>query len=172
MPALSRWFSPIGGLAVALCATASPGYLPTVGPAPLRFETPAPLATVPVVLPPLVFIEPRPAAGTNETVASASPTNGPNTEAAEVMTPGPAEIPILASPLGPLVPIGVPTNPPAAPFDTEVVAPQMLLRYFMHPVGTNSAAISAFAPVGFVPPQPLAPPSSSATFETTPPARP
>jgi hypothetical protein len=170
MPALSRWFSPIGGLAVALSAAAGPGYLPTVGPAPVRFETPAPPVVAPVALPPLVFIEPRPATDTNETVAPAVPT-GPvvaTTEAASA----PVEPSILISPLGPLEPAGGATNSPAAPADTEVVAPQMLLKYFTRPAGTNSAGVSIFAPVGFVPPQPLVPPSSSATFQTTPSAKP
>lgn len=170
MPALSRWFSPIGGLAVALCAAAGPGYLPTVGPAPVRFETPAPLVEATVPLPPLVFIEPRPA---TDTVTAASPTSpAPNvTSAAPTETPtsASAESSVFISPLGPPEPTGVATNAPA---DTEVVAPQMLLKYFTRPAGTNSAGISVFAPVGFVPPQPLAPPSSSATFQTVPPAKP
>jgi len=176
MPALSRWLSPIGGLAVALSATAGEGYLPTVGPAPVRFETPAPPAPVTVAFPPLVFIEPRPLTDTNETVAPASPAesvpNLPGAAPTEVTPPPPAEVTIFVSPLGPLEPTGVATNSLAAPAETEVIAPQMLLKYFMRPAGTNSAGVSIFAPVGFVPPQPLAPPSSSATFQTTPPAKP
>jgi hypothetical protein len=178
MPALSRWLSPIGGLAVALSATAGQGYLPTVGPAPVRFETPAPPAPVMVALPPLVFIEPRPLTDTNETVASTSPAaatappNLPGAAPTEATTSSPAEVTVFVSPLGPLEPTGVATNSLAAPAETEVIAPQMLLKYFMRPAGTNSAGVSIFAPVGFVPPQPLAPPSSSATFQTTPPAKP
>lgn len=174
MPALSRWLSPIGGLAVALSATAGQGYLPTVGPAPVRFETPAPPAPVTVALPPLIFIEPRPLTDTNETVASASPAAAtePGAAPTETATSPPAETTVLVSPLGPLESIGVTTNPLAPPVDTEVIAPQMLLKFFMRPAGTNSAGVSIFAPVGFVPPQPLAPPSSSATFQTTPPAKP
>src|SRR5689334_18269119 len=130
MPALLRWFSPIGGLAVVLCATGGPGYLSTVGPAPLRFETPAPPVVTPVVLPPLVFIEPRPAADTNETVTSASPAASVPSAAPVATTSSPAEPSIIVSPLGPLEPAGTGTNAPAVPTETEVVAPQMLLKYF------------------------------------------
>lgn len=176
MPALLRWFSPIGGLAVALCATAAgPGYLPTVGPAPLRFEIPAPPVVAPAALPPLVFIEPRRPADADETVASASPaTPAPGVPAATPTAPAtsPAESSVLVSPLGPLEPFAAATNSPAVTSDSEVVAPQMLLKYFVRPAGTNSAGVSIFAPVGFVPPQPLTPPSSSATFQTAPPAKP
>ena len=53
------------------------------------------------------------------------------------------------------------------------MAAQMFLQYFTGQAGTNSRGLSVFAPVGFVPPLPLsAPPSSSATFQTTAPGKP
>jgi hypothetical protein len=47
------------------------------------------------------------------------------------------------------------------------------MRYFTGDVGTNGAGVSVVSPVGFVPPLPIGPPpSSSATFQTTPPGKP
>jgi hypothetical protein len=171
MPALLRQLSLIGLLAFTLCATAATGYLPKVGPPPVRFEPPAPLREEPrVVLPPLAVLEPlRP----------------PPVEIAKAATPPKESVPAEpALPIGETtvaVPVVVPAMPMlvidpgttnAAPDDHGVLAPQMFMKYFTGQPGTNGNGISFFAPVEFVPPVPVAPVSSTATFETTPPGKP
>jgi hypothetical protein len=52
---------------------------------------------------------------------------------------------------------------------TEVPLAQLFLQYFGSRHGnTNGNGVGLLAPVGFVPPQPIIPPSSSASFKTTP----
>jgi hypothetical protein len=172
MPAILRRLSPVGWLAAALCATAGPAYLPTVGPPAIRFEKPAPVpAESPVLLPPLSFIEPRPA------VPSAEP-------ASPLAQPGPLAPAEPANPLVDVAPLDsvLPPNAPATVMDPSAtnaalpdpsaLAPQMFMKYFTGRPGTNGNGVSIYAPVGFVPPLPVAPPSSSASFQTTPPGKP
>ena len=59
-----------------------------------------------------------------------------------------------------------------ATVEGEPLVPQMFMKYFIGGTGTNANGVSIFSPVGFVPPLPIVPPSSSATFQTVPPGKP
>ena len=164
MPGISRRFSRFGLLAMAVSATAGPGYLPTVGPAPLRFQPPPPPTAVePVDLPPLAVTEP-PAKPTTHGAEAAEPTSPPSPPV-DPGTPSLEQAALEPPPAAPMVPLPPPVPGP--------MAAQMFLQYFTGHAGTNSMGLSVFAPVGFVPPLPLsAPPSSTATFQTTAPGTP
>jgi len=166
---LHRPLSQIGLLVAAICATAGPAYLPIVGPPALRFEAPLiPSAGPTIILPPLAAVERPSTAAIGEPPAPA------------VLSP-PAEstnAPPLFTPFDPNAPNPLAIEPsatnlvnsPAA--ETELLAPQMFLKYFTGRHGTNTTGVSLFAPVGFVPPLPVTPPSRSATFQTTAPGKP
>jgi len=120
-----------------------------------------------MTLAPLPVIESRASVSTGEP-ALPTPSSNPATTTnsnppAVLLDPGISSLTPEASATNSLV--GV------AP-EAEFIAPQMFLKYFTGQPGTNSAGVSLFAPVGFVPPLPVAPPSSSATFQTTPPGKP
>ena len=168
MPALLRRLSPVGLLTAALCATAGPGYLPKVGPPPVRFERPTPApAEPPVVLPPLAVIEPRPTSPQLDTAVPAPVT--PNEPVHPVESAPPSEA--LITPERPALMMEPPSTNTVA-IDQGILGPQMFMKYFTGQPGTNGSGISIFAPVGFVPPLPATPPSSSASFQTTPPGKP
>jgi hypothetical protein len=183
MPARTRKLIQSALLAVALNATAASTYLPLVGPPALRFEAPRvePLSAQPK-LPPLPPLEPKvailqpapPAAG--ETAPGTHPTP-PFAE------PGPGGVSTNSAPPSETIPEGTPqppaspSPPPAAdpaPGPIENLTPQMFMKFFSGRPGTNSAGSSTtiFAPLPFIPPAPPTPPSSTATFQTTPPAKP
>ena len=159
---MMRQLSLAGLLVVALRASAGPGYLPVVGPPALRFETPRPAPLAPLIpLPPLITIEPRPDPSAND-----SPSPGPDLSNAafnSVLT-DPFAVPEIAGP----VPTPATSVAPSAPAETETLVPQMFMKYFTGRTGTNLSGVSLYAPVGFVPPLPIVPVSSSATFQTTP----
>jgi hypothetical protein len=136
-----------GALAVAGFAAASPGYLPCVGPAPLRFRPPPPVINQIVLAAPEV--EPVP------TVASPVPF-GPMPELPPA--PPPTEPPAIIN----HVSSGIPdtTRP------EEVVSPQMLLKYFNK--STNGTSSSVITPLDFTPPKSPEPPPSKATYSTGP----
>lgn len=175
---MMRPLSSVGLLVVALCTSAGQGYLPVVGPPALRFAPPPPP-------PPAVLIPLPPLSG----------------EAGEPGGKGAGEIPFFPpgslSPQLPFSPAADSTNaavdpvfidpfvvPPATvpvpgpPANTtpavqpETLVPQMFMKYFIGGAGTNGTGVSIFSPVDFVPPLPIVPPSSSATFQTVPPAKP
>lgn len=164
-------------LAVAFSAAAGPVYLPAVGPPALRFEAPRvePLHAPPR-LPPLPPLEPKAAIEQPAPVDVVEPVTG---------TP-PAVFPATNHPAStPANVAGGTQEPPAAPAGflpapeprsgpIENLTPQMFMKFFTGRPGTNTAAsgTTIFAPLPFMPPVPPAPPSSSATFQTTPPARP
>ncbi|MGP8201484.1 MAG: hypothetical protein ACLQU4_18495 [Limisphaerales bacterium] len=141
------------GLSFVLFATLSavtgastcPGWLPTVGPAPLRFSAaPRPRATVvvsPVVAPVFAPVVPKAEKASPSRVAPEPPAQLP--KAATQVTPPPVE-----------------TAPPEV-----VISPQMLLKYFAKP--TNSVA-PADAPPEFTPPKPVEGLPGRATYETGP----
>jgi len=60
----------------------------------------------------------------------------------------------------------------AVPVESEPLVPRMFMKYFTGGTGTNANGVSFLSPVGFVPPLPIVPPSSSATFQTVPPGKP
>ena len=156
----------VGLLVVALRASAGPGYLSVVGPSALRFASPpAPPPAVLVPLPPLAAVEPHP---TSPAAESLPPVADPTSAAVE---------PVLIDPFAvPPVPEALPTPATnityAAPVESEPLVPQMFMKYFIGGAGTNANGVSIFSPVGFVPPLPIVPPSSSATFQTVPPGKP
>jgi hypothetical protein len=172
MPTILRRLSPVSLLAATLCAAAGQGYLPVVGPPPVRFEKPVPAPTEPpLVLPPLTVIEPRPA------VLPTDPAPTP-------LQPGPLALSEPANPivdLTPLDPVVSPVGPAlvmdplatnAPPVDTSILAPQMFMRYFTGQPGTNGNGISIFAPVGFVPPLPVPPAPPEPAVPVVPPSPP
>lgn len=158
------------------------GYLPAVGPAPLRFR--AEVDGAPFVLPPLAppdppFVKsketntveavtpttatPETNTVTNEAVETVSvpdtntmaqpmivDTNGVLSASAAVTTNVP---PAVANP-----PVFIAPSAGAAP-----MSPQMLLQFFRDRSGSNTTT-TIVAPVGFTPPAPAIPPSSTATF--------
>lgn len=155
-----------GFLVVALCASAGPGYLPVVGPPALRFASPPPPSpAVLAPLPPLAVVEPRPYAPTGEPPPL---TADPTSAAAEPVLIDPFAVPPVAEPL----PTPATNVTYAVPVESEPLVPQMFMKYFIGGTGTNANGVSIFSPVGFVPPLPIVPPSSSATFQTVPPGKP
>jgi len=159
-----RPLSSVGLLVVALCASAGQGYLPVIGPPALRFappSTPPPAVLIP--LPPLAGVDPRPTPSAVDPVPLA--TDSTNAAANQVLI-DPFAVPQAAEPV--LLPAPNLTSivPP------ETLVPQMFMKYFVGGAGTNGTGVSIFSPVNFVPPLPIVPPSSSATFQTVPPAKP
>jgi hypothetical protein len=160
----------------AAAAAAFPGYLPTVGPIPLRFATPAaPLN--PALLKPLTPPAPEPMAASDRSHPSET---GAAQEAPVVLQPGLTNgLPMVNSEPPP------PTEPPPPPtvsvsplsvlptLDTAnapPVTPQMLVPFFVSRFSnaTNTAGVSVVLPVGFAPPSPSPPLSSSATYQSPP----
>jgi hypothetical protein len=139
----------IGSLSLAALAAASPGYLPCIGPASLRFRpVPAPVTNqfvlpAPEPLPEPAAIAPKP----------------------EIPTP-PA--PVIVPPEPAAVTNQVSSAPAGSPPPDEVVSPQMLLRYFSK--STNGTSSGIIAPMDFTPPKAVDPASSSskATYSTGP----
>lgn len=157
------------------------GYLPAAGPAPLRFR--AEVDGAPFVLPPLAppdppFVKSKPdETNTVEAATAATVTNTITNEAVETMsTP---DINTVAQPLAvdtnsvlsasAAVTTNVPpavTSPPvfiAPGAGAAPMSPQMLLQFFRDRSGSNTTT-TIVAPVGFTPPAPAIPPSSTATF--------
>lgn len=155
---LACWLS-----AVALGASAAPGYLPTVGPPALRFAPPPPPPALLAFLPPLAVVEPRPDLPPPEPAPSSAETTN---AAVEPLFSDPFAVPPVAE----RIPSAVTNTIVVLPPEPQTLAPQMFLKYFLGG-GTNAAGVSILSPVGFEPPLPL-PPSSSATFQTVPPAKP
>ncbi|GEM_PF-1775612 len=129
---------------------AAPGYLPSVGPAPLRFRAPAP--------PP-----------STNAVALPMPAN-PVPDPAPLATNS-AKLPdVPASSSAPVPVVMAATNQPAAiggsSVDEPIVSPQMLLKYFAK--STNGVTTGVIAPIGFTPPRATELPSSKASYSTTP----
>jgi len=171
MPVITRRLIQVGLLAVTIAASAGDGYLPAVGPAPLRFELPAsPKVSPAVVLPPLVLVEtnrPTPQVPPMASIVAEIPSS---VETNAVTSAGPVEPLVLAPEI---VPDAIQTNAmqDMVPL-VGALNPQMFMHYFTGRPGTNSSGVSIFTPVSFVPPVPVPPPSSSAAFQTTPPVRP
>jgi len=134
-----------GILAATGFAAAEPGYLPRVGPAPLRFRAEMPAATHHFVLPPA---EPEPVAA----VASPVPF-GPMPE-----LPPPTETAAITNQATSAVPDAIPPE--------DIVSPQMLIKFFNK--STNGAPSSVITPYGFTPPRVSEPPASKATYSTGP----
>jgi hypothetical protein len=113
-------------------------------------------------LPPLAVVEPRP-------TPPADPPLPESTNAiVEPILIDPFDVPQITQPV-----VVAATNVTlAVQAEPETLVPQMFMRYFIGGMGTNAAGVSIFSPVGFVPPLPVVPPSSSGTFQTVPPGKP
>jgi hypothetical protein len=137
----------IAALSVAAAASPDPGWLPRVGPVPLRFS-PAlrPRANQFVLPAPAPAPEPAPIVSQAEKAPPASSAPKP-----------PAVIPRADNGMA---------QPPveSAPPDA-VVSPQMFLKYFTK--STNSPA-PAVTPLDFTPPKAAGPPPGRATDSTGP----
>jgi hypothetical protein len=149
-------------------ATAGTGYLPVVGPVPVRFQTPP--AAVPVLLwPPLIQPEKQTAP------VEAQMTNAPAAEAPVSESPTiavPSSATAADSPAAPLppqpalvIPFPLPAvNQPNQEID-GIVDLQAQLNYLLS-ASTNEPGAKVIMPL-FVPPAPPAPfPSSHATYES------
>ena len=161
---MMRQSSWAGLLVVAQCASAGPPYLPAVGPPALRFQSPTPPPPAFLVaLPPLAVMEPP------ATPPPAEPPPPESTNAlVEPILIDPFAVPQITQPV-----VVQATNVIlAVQPEPEALVPQMFMRYFIGGAGTNGVGASIFSPVGFVPPLPVLPPSSSATFQTVPPGKP
>ena len=142
---------------LALGVSAAPGYLPAVGPVPLRFRpTPPPAeALVQMPLPPPDPPSPAPDIPSPLSAAANTATNKTPPAAS------PSSVPVIATATN------GPAQPDANPSGSEPrISPQMLLRYFSR--STNGAAGGMMAPVDFAPPAAATPPSSTATYSTEP----
>lgn len=137
---------------------AFPGYLPRVGPSPLRFLLPAPVLAQ-ASLPPLAMSDPEPAA--------------PDTNSPPLVISPPPETTQPAPPEKTAEPAPEPNPPTAALPDFSIpglsqsplLTPRSLLHYFLPAQnGTNSPTY--VIPMGFAPPLPSPPSSSSSTYNS------
>jgi hypothetical protein len=159
-----------GLLAVPHCALSN-GYMSVVGPKPLWLGR---LALGPAVALPRLLPKPVPA----EAALLPSPVTNdvPTVTATGPFLPS-EPAPLLADPAtGPLI-TGMPAPEPPAPGPAPsgssglpelpgqpAISPQMLVPFFAHPGATNRA-LPLTLPLNFLPAQPAAPVSSSATYE-------
>lgn len=138
----------------------SRGYLPRVGPAPLRYR-PLPIFSPSFFLmPPLAVTDPAPATNTSTATYISEPAPLP-TPAPEVLSAGATNAPPAAPAGQPEFPIGTPTGAPQ-------VTPQMLIDYFRGGPG-DSNGVQIIAPLNsFIPPTVPTPPppTSSATYKS------
>jgi|ERR1051325_4875282 hypothetical protein len=148
--------------AVTLARTT--GYLPGLGPAPLRFRSPTP-AVIPAPLPPL-----RPAAkedskprmqSTNVTSEVLTPDESPLDKTLGKSLRHGSEYLSSGEMVGPMLPPVTAQNESAG---TAALSPESVLGYLM-PLPTNAPAGALMAPI-FVPPPPPRPPDSRATYES------
>jgi len=153
---LSHWAiagAALSGLAMRVLAT--PGYLPVVGPVALRFLAPAQPVTnqAQTPLPPPV----------------APPVNPPPPAEVAVKTSAPApSAPPAAPPADTNPPVDLSTSAPAATSSPPdpMISTQSLLKFFNR--STNGPSSAVIAPMNFAPPASAIPPSSSATYSTSP----
>jgi hypothetical protein len=140
-------FALFAALSLAAAASSGPGWLPRVGPTPLRFSpAPRPCAKQFVLPVPVPAPEPAPVVSKADKAPPASSAPEPPAvilQAGNSMAQPPVE-----------------SSPPEA-----VVSPQMLLKYFTK--STNGAASTA-APLDFTPSKAAGAPPSRATYETGP----
>ncbi len=165
------WKWAAGGLlAVALPASAGPGYLARLGPARLRFQPPPPEAPVgaeaAVIRTNLsaVATPVSPPVGSAEQV-QASPAAGPPPPTPAPQ--GPVPVSSLAPPVATHAPLPATEllQPAALPI-REVLSPQLLIPYFTGPQGGVNPTL--VTPVPFIPPQAPGRAVSKATYTVTP----
>lgn len=136
------------------------GYLPLVGPTPLRFEPPPSAQSQPArrlpSLAQLVHPAPPPAAAVTNAPEPAPTETGPG-----LPEPPATGLPRPQLNLGPELPPLTSRNQSAPDMGLN---PQVILGYLV-PLTTNAPA-GQFQPPIFVPPQAPEPPSSRATYES------
>jgi len=136
------------------------GYLPRVGPAPLRYRPLPIFSPTFFLLPPLAVTDPAPATNASKATYISEPAPVP-TPSAEILTAGTTNPPPANPSAGPEFPIGTPNA-------TQQVTPQMLIDYFRGGPGENNgvqvvAPLNSFVPPGWTPPPA---PQSSATYKS------
>ena len=147
-------------------ATASPGYLPVVGPVPVWFQTPS--RVVPVVLwPPLLQPE-QPTVKSEAQMTNAPVAEAPRMESLTNAIPPSttaAGLPAISPPPEMIIPFSLPAPGQPGQAPDGVVDPQVLLNYLLS-VSTNAPGAKVIMPV-FIPPAPPLPyPTSPATYES------
>ena len=140
------------------------GYLPLVGPPPLRFEKAADSPTIfswtPAVLAPTASTPPPVSVETNsQYVTSTLSANNVISPPASIET---ASAPQKSPPDNLSTNSMVPTRPAN---DLLVVTPEMLVDYFKpNRDAANAANVHVLAPVNFTPPSSVSIPSSQASY--------
>jgi hypothetical protein len=158
-----RHMKPLCLLCLILPAVAwtGPGYLATVGPAPLRFWSPARPQPAPVATntpPPVVSAQTGTPDPYDYLAAFGSPTTVPMPQTTSNVEMNAASQPPQQP--GALQPVA---SQPGALQPGDVVSPQMLLQYFNK--NTNGTGAGIIAPVNLsAPHNNTPPPSSSATY--------
>jgi hypothetical protein len=156
-------------LAIPAIAWTGPGYLATVGPAPLRFWSPPHVKPAPVS----VKTDTPPAA-----VSASTETPDPYDFLAAFGSPTSVPIPMPMPQVTTNVEMNAASQPPQQPVTpqpvasqpgalqpSDVVSPQMLLQYFNKGTNGNGAAAGIIAPIDLsVPHNNTPPPPSSATY--------
>ena len=145
------------GAGVALAGTA--GYLPRVGPAPLRFQSPQSASRV--LLPPLEMLDaPVPPAQESNQTTNQLADLGPLLFDPEINDLSMRETNSLNA---------AATNLPSPDFNSDtnaVISPQMLLRFFSRSGAGTSRETVVVPPPSFTPARPGQPASSSATYSS------
>jgi hypothetical protein len=139
-------------------------YLPAIGPAPLRFFAAKPASNV-YLLPPL---EMPAMSATNEAVQTTSPAAA-KTKGIEPMTSSEGQTLHASTNTTTEVPQLLISEPLLSIPDTSTneLSMQALVQFFKHGQGgTNQIDTSVIFPLNFVPPRPVAPLSSAATYSS------
>ncbi|MEO8426408.1 MAG: hypothetical protein ABI651_04770 [Verrucomicrobiota bacterium] len=136
-------------------------YLPAIGPAPLRFLAHKPPAGV-YVLPPL---EIPTIAATNDAVQAILPAAEKTTSIEPLVTQG-GQASHSSTNTTPEILQSLISEPfPSLDTATNELSMQALVNFFKHGQGgTNQIDTGVFFPLNFVPPRPVAPPASTATY--------
>jgi hypothetical protein len=159
-------------LCVAMPALAwtGPGYLATVGPAPLRFWSaphikPAPVVVIVTNAPPAAVSAPAETPDPYDFLAAfGSPTAVPIPMPMQQVTTNVEMNAASQPPQQPVAPQPVASQPGALQ-PSDVVSPQMLLQYFNKGTNGNGAAAGIIAPLDLsVPHNNTQPPPSSAGY--------
>ena len=147
-------------------ATGGPGYLPAIGPVPVRFQKPS--RVVPVVLWPPLFQPGQQTVKVEPQTTNAPAVETPTVESLTNAIPPPiitASSPAALPPPGMVIPFPIPATSQPDPATDGVVDPQVMLNYLLS-VSTNEPGAKVIMPV-FVPSAPpLTYPSSHAAYES------
>jgi hypothetical protein len=147
-------------------STESPGYLPVVGPVPVRFQIHAPV--MPAVLwPPLIQPEKRMVANevqlTNPPAAEAPATESP--AMTDPFVEAVAAPPATPPPPAMVIPFPIPAPIQSAQVTDRLIDLQTQLNYLLL-VSTNEPGAKVIMPLFVPPPPPPNYPSSHATYES------